>query len=222
MSYRKEIEELIYATVDDILPDGKNKEIYKKLFSNMGDKEFDAFMEKLISSKGTLHLVCPANSEKKLSVTRNIKIAKTRFNYDFFQSIKMTDKETGVAYETPKKYIMLHLPVRRAIQTLQNKASIPKNQFSVDQRTEQATGASKGSRLSMPEIQILKAQEMDDSIIELIKHRGGDTKAFHAFNQSIVKTGGVSQKTLNSLNTRPKATEVLGIFFKAMHINNNI
>lgn len=219
-TYRETIEELVLTTVEDILPDGKNRAMYKEAFSNMNDEQFDQWVESL-KQGGSVHLVCPANQETKLNVENNIKIAK-RFDYDFFQPLKLTDADTDITYDTPNSYIMVHLPFRRAIQTLQNKVSIPKNLSHVDQRTDQATGASKGSRISMPESQIMNAQGLVNAPIEFLKYRGGDSRAFNAMNQLIIKTGGVSQTALDRLNTRPKSTEVLSIFFKAAHINNNL
>ncbi|WP_201285368.1 hypothetical protein, partial [Klebsiella pneumoniae] len=89
-------------------------------------------------------------------------------------------------------YLVIDVPLRRQVQLLQSKATIPENNKHIDDLSGQSTGPSKGSKISFPELQVLFAQGLDSTITELIQFRGGDAKAFNAMNRAIIENGGVS------------------------------
>lgn len=220
MNNRKEVEKFIIDTIYEILPTPHNKKIYEDKFAEMSDKQFGVFLEQAVAAGG-LHLIVPAGLEEKLSTARNIKIGK-KLGHDFMQHITMTDEDSGVEFTSPNKYLVVKLGCRRPIQTIEHKRSVPTNLSHVDERTGQATGPSKGSRISGPEINILHAQGSNAALLEFLKTRGGDAQAFNLMNRSIIQNGGVSQQYINNLNTRPKATKVLQTILTAMHYDNNL
>lgn len=221
MSNRKEATEFILTYIDKILPDGKNRALYTDYFNNISDEEFSALMDKLESGEEILKLICPNGNDVKLSVERNLSIAK-ELKHDFFEHLILTDQSTGVVYKTPKKYLTGLLPVRRQAQTLINKVSIPEHNNTTDQLTDQPTGPSKGSKISMPELQVIYAQGMDKTITELIKYRGGDRKGYGLMNRLIMREGGVRQETLSRFPTKVKSTMTLGSILYAQHLDNNV
>ncbi len=219
MSNRKQVEKFIIDTLYEILPIPETKTIYETRFAKMNDKAFEAFLVEA-SSKG-LRLIVPPGLDVKLDEKRNIAIAK-RLGHEFNQLITMVDDDSGVEYENPVPHLIVKLGVRRLIQTIEHKRSVPTNLAHIDERTGQATGPSKGSRISFPEINILQAQGASDASVEFLKTRGGDTQAFNLFNRAIIQRGGVSQEYINNANTRPKATKVLETILLAMHYDNNL
>lgn len=134
----------------------------------------------------------------------------------------MTDPTTGEVYRTPVKYLVIDVPLRRQVQLLQSKATIPENNKHIDELSGQSTGPSKGSKISFPELQVLFAQGLDSTITELIKFRGGDAKAFNAMNRAIIENGGVSIDYLSQFNTKVKSVTTLSTLLKTIHLDNTL
>jgi hypothetical protein len=221
MSNRKTATKELLKYIDKLLPGGENVKIYEEQLTKLTDPQFDAYMTKLESGEETLFLVAPNLSKNRLSVDRNLEIAK-ELNHNFFERLWLTDPHTGTTYLTPVPYLVVDLPLRRQAQLLNKKISIPDNNSHIDEMTGQATGPSKGSKLSFPELQTLYAQGLDRTIEELIKFRGGDTEAFRQMNAEMIDKGSVSLDALIDKGTRVKSTETLNILLKAMHFDNNL
>lgn len=217
---RKKTETFIINTINKIAG-SKNKKLYSDLFESMSDKEFDNFMKDLKNNKITLSVVASNLEKMVLNVERNIKIAKS-LGYDFFQQLKITGDNSMPDYLTPNKYLVMNLPVRRASQLLIKKISIPSDDKSIDLTTGQVTGKSSGSKLTMPEIQVLAGMGIKDSIKELMKVRGGDLGSKNAMSALLIKQGSVSQKVLEQYATGVVSTQTLSSYLNAMHIKNNL
>jgi hypothetical protein len=218
---RKAAEEYIIKYIDALLPGSPNTKIYERLFANMDDKAFDTFMHGLNDGTIRLAIIVPNLTGMKLSVERNLALAK-ELGHEFFEQLLIDPGNDIPPYMTPEKYLIVDLPVRRQAQLQEKKISIPEHNRSVDDFTGQPTGASKGSKISMPEIQILAARNLDRSLLEMIKMRGGDTKAFNAMNDSISKTGGVNLKSIETLGTTVTSTDTLRAFLTACHLQNTL
>lgn len=221
MGNRKAATKVLLEYIEKILPGGENVEIYKSQLDKMSDAQFDAYMAKLESGEETLFIVAPNLSKARLSVERNLDIAK-ELGHNFFERLWLTDPHTDTTYLTPIPYLVVDLPLRRQAQLLNKKISIPDNNDHIDELTGQATGPSKGSKLSFPELQTLYAQGLDRTIEEMIKFRGGDSEAFRQMNVDMVDKGSVSLDALLSKGTRVKSTETLNILLKSMHLDNNL
>lgn len=221
MSNREAATQFIIKEMTAILPDSPHTPIYEKQLRQLSDEDFAEFMDRLEKGTVNLNMIVANGAEAKLSVERNLDIAK-RLGHEFFQHLILTDPQTGTVYRTPKKYLVIDLPLRRQIQLLTKKQSIPENNQHVDQLTDQPTGVSKGAKISFPELQILAAQQADASLRELTSYRGGDRRAYNYMTKLIIQEGGASQKAISALHTRVKSTSVLSSFFKAMHLDNNL
>lgn len=220
MANREAATQEIVKWVEEILPGGGNKEMYEEMLGRLSNAQFAEYMGKLESGDETLSLVAPNLMKKRLSVDRNLKIAK-KLGHNFFQRLWLTDPHTDTTYLTPIPYLVVDLPLRRQAQLLTKKVSIPESSDRADVLTGQATGPSKGASLSFPELQVLHAQGLDRTIEELIKYRGGDEDAYRAMNKELQNTGTVSLDAVKT-NSRVKSTETLSTFFKAAHIQNNL
>lgn len=207
--------------IDKLLPGSPNKAIYEERMKKMSNAQFDAFMKRLDSGEEVLSLIAPNLSEPKLTVERNLKVAE-ELNHNFFEKVWLTDHVTGKTYLTPVPYLIVDLVLRRQQQMLVKKTRIPEDNRHVDDLSGQPTGASKGSRISFPELQVLMAQGMDKSLTELLKARGGDEQAFRTMNAEIISKGGVSIDRIAAGNTRVKSTQTLSTIFTAMHLSNNL
>lgn len=221
MANRKAAEAYILDWIGKLMPGSENVQLYKDLFAAMSDKQFDEFMGRLERKEVRLSAIAPNGADHGLSVERNLKLAK-ELGHNFFERLWLTDPVTGKTYLSPISYLIIDLPLRRQAQLLAKKISIPEHNKSVDDYTGQPTGASQGSKLSYPELQILAAAGLDQSIVEMIKFRGGDTKAFDAMNTMISQTGGASMEGIEALGTLPRSTETLSTWLTCAHLKNTL
>lgn len=217
---RKAAQEVILKMVADLDPSGKNTTVYEDAFKRMNDAQFDNWMQAIEKNQDFVSLIVDNNNSNKVTIENNLKVAK-KWGVKLFQRLWLTDPNTGMTYLTPLEYLVLHLPVRRQIQTLENKVSIPEDNKHVDEMTGQPTGPSKGSSISFPELQVLYGRGLDWSIQELIKFRGGDEKGMRELEKSVISSGGVSLEALKQLGTRNRSTVTLSIFLKGMMLDNN-
>lgn len=218
---RKEAEQLIVTYIDKIAPGGENKDIYVKLFAAMNDIQFDEFINDLESGKKFLVVIAPNFGKNPLNTARNIAIGK-ELGYNFFQRLWMGAKGKTPAYLTPVEYLVIDLPFRRASQLLTKKISLPEHNRNVDMLTGQPTGESSGSRVSYPELQIAAAMNLDSSIVELMKYRGGDIKGGHALNAMISKYGAANLKTLSNYASGTESTKTLRTFLLCAHLKSTL
>jgi hypothetical protein len=218
---RKAAEKVILDGIEEILPNSPNRATWEERFKNMSDKQFDEFMKSLEDGSGQISLIAPIQAPYKLDQQRNLQIAK-RWGHNFFERIWMPGKHGGPAYLSNDRYLIVDLPLRRQAQLLTKKISIPENNRSIDDFTGQPTGASKASKISFPETQVLAAQNLDHSLTEFLKIRGGDVDSFNAANAMISRTGGVSMKAIEHLGGSVKSTDTLKAYLTAMHLETTL
>lgn len=194
---------------------------YEAQLNALSDEEFKQYMLSIKNGDEYIRAIVPNAGEYRINVENALRVADN-LSIPIFQHLVLTDPQTGTTYTTPKKYMVIDLPVRRQAQMLKKKQSIPEDDKHHDQYTDQATGVSKGAKISFPEIQILAAQKVDTALRELISFRGGDMKAYNAMKRTIYAEGGVSHAALSSLGTRVKSIKVFSAYLKAMHLDNNL
>lgn len=203
------------------MPGGPNRAIYEKLFSEMSDQEFDQLMLRYERREIRCSLLAPNQGNVKLSLKRNLALAK-EWGHEFYKRIYRKDSPDGPTYLTNEKYLVLDLPCRPQAQMLEKKMRIPRDNRSIDDLTGQPSGASKGSKVSYPEMQVLAALDLQESIKELMKYRGGDIKGFNAMNTSISRTGAVSMDAIAPLAGEVESTKTLSTILTAMHLSNTL
>lgn len=218
---RAVIEKEILYFIDKFRPGSKNVEIYKDLFSRLNDDQFNEWMERLGQGE-SLVLYAPLEEQPILNTKNNIAIGK-ELGYPLHQKLLLTDPGTGQVKWTPNKYLVGKIPVRRQVQMLVKKSSIPDSNNVTDLRSGQAAGSSKGARFSSPEIHINASKGLEMMVNEMIKFRGGDSEAYELMNKSLIETGTVSMSNIMSENpSQVKATKSLSIYLKAMLLQNNL
>lgn len=218
--FRIEAEKSVLADLLEIDPSGVNSELMKNFFSHMDDKQFDDYVKAIEEEKDFIPVVMENLTGVRITTENNLEVAK-KWGYKFFQRVWCSDPVTGHVYLSGPEYLIIHLPVRRQIQTLLNKISTPEDNKHVDELTDQPTGVSKGSSMSFPEILVLYAQGFDKAILELIKFRGGDVKLMNEMDKRIRDTGGVTMDSLPTGRSRVKSTLTLSALLKGMHFENN-
>lgn len=223
---RKAAEKMVLTIIDSICPGNPNVQFYKNLFdpkhpNYINDAAFHDWMERFRRKEGALVYINPPGSKFPLSVDRNVKELGPKYGIEFFQQLWYQD-DTGDWFLTPNAYLILPFPTRRQAQHLVEKISIPENNNSVDDLTGQVTGSSRGSKISYPELALLKAFGMKKSIEELHHWRGGDVKGNRIMNQSIMKTGSASTEALAPYAGEVLSTRTLRNILNAMHYETTL
>ena len=213
---RKAAQVFIMEWIERILPGGGNKNIYQAMFDKMSDIEFEEFITNIEHGKERLAITVPNLKDVKLSFERNLEVGDA-LGHSFFERICIDEGNDIPPYMSNDAYLVVDLPLRRQAQLHEKKVSIPEDNKSVDDLTGQTT---KGSKISYPEVQILAALDLKDSIKELMKARGGDTTLFNAMNTSIARTGGVSLNAVDTGNTETTSNITLRTLLTCMHLKS--
>lgn len=221
MSNRKKAEEFILQFLHDIEPTNYNVELYKTIFKNMSDKDFDSYMKDIRDEKKYLVIFKPMYKANSITVENNLKIAE-KYGLEFFEHLIFTNNPDVPDHKTPIKYLVIDLPYRRQSQTLDKKISLPDHNKVIDELTFQPTGESKGAKISYPELQVLIGMGLDNTISELIKYRGGDRGGFNAYNAMFLRYGNANLKTLSEYSTGVESTKTLKTYLIAAHLTNTI
>lgn len=221
MSKRQQAQNFIITYVEKIAPGTENGNIYRKIFGAMTDKDFDTFMKDLESGAKRLAIISPNFSKSRLSTKRNLAIAE-ELGHQFFQHLWIEGKGDVPSYLTPNKYLVMDLTVRRASQLLTKKISVPKHNRVVDALTGQVTGDSKGAKISYPELQVCAAMGLENTMVELMKYRGGDVRGRAALTGILSKYGVVNQATLANYASGVESTSTLRTYLTACHLKSTL
>lgn len=219
---REEATKVLLKYVEEIVPESGNQEIWKKRLDEMSDRQFSQWIDALESGDEIISLYLPNLSESRMSIERNLKVARM-LGHNFFQKLVLTDPETGQTYTTPVEHMVVDLPLRRMAQMLTKKLSIPEYNVPIDDRSDQPSEYTQGAKMSFPELQINAAKGLDHSIVELIKYRGGNEKAYNAMERNILETGSADLTEIDAkVPPSTKSTYTLQTYLKAMHLDNTL
>lgn len=221
MPNRAKAEAFILQLVQEIEPTGYNKQQYTKIFKEMSDKTFHNYMQGLRDGTMTLVLFKPLYQAKGFSVENNLKVSE-KYGLKAFERLRYTSNPDEPDYISPIESMILDLPWRKQSQTWSKKVSVPDNNKTVDQLTYQPTGASKGSKFSYPEWQVLNGMGLENTIQELSQMRGGDRGGFAAYNAMFMRYGNANLKTLQQFTTGVESTKTLKTYLACMHISNTL
>lgn len=217
---RKAFEESWLKDIRKILPGKDNYNFYKKLFDEMSDEKFQTLIDQA-RDVGYLPLFQHNLKSTRPKIDSLIDLCQS-WGERVYHHLELTDfNSPDLTFTTPEKYLVMWGTVRRQIQTLENKISIPDDNDSIDQLSGQVVGASKGSSMSNTEIGILNSKDLVSTIFEYVNPRGGNNEAYDLMEQEIIDKGFVD---LNEIRTeaRPTSTETLDAFLMSVQIKSNI
>ncbi|TXI11300.1 MAG: hypothetical protein E6Q68_06470 [Polynucleobacter sp.] len=218
---RKAAQDFILKYIEKMIPGSVNAGLYKNLFASMTDKDFEEMISSFENEEQFLCIISPNMSDKQINVQRNIAIAK-ELGHNFFERIWIDDGDESPVYLSNDPYMVMDLPVRRQVQLLDKKISIPEHNRTIDTLTGQPTGASKGSKISQNEMEIIAAAGLQNTLTEFMKYRGGDLDGFNAMNASIARTGSVSTDAIEPLAGTVTSTRTLRTLLMGMHLENSL
>lgn len=229
---KQQIIDLIKSRLNDIVPGTECAKLYEDTINAMSATELEHWIialengvkdvPELNKPATTINLIVPNLSKtNRLDIKRNLALAK-KMGHSFFERVWLTNPVTGQVTLTNKRYMSMLLPIRRQAQTLDHKMSLPEGDNRVDDLTGQVTGASKGSSISFPEVQMLDARGLTNTIYELMKPRGGDEEAWRLMKHRLLTTGTFNSNELDGLDSVAKVNKAFSAFLNGMHIRNNL
>lgn len=221
MGKRAKAEQYIVNYIKKLSPLSGNDKIYQDFFKSLSDEQFDEFMSDLESGKKKLSLIEPNGIKTGLSIENNLELAK-ELGHEFFQRLWIDGKEDEPAYLTPNPYLVLDLPVKRASQLLTKKIKVPEHNKVVDVLSGQPTGDSKGAKISYPELQVCASMGLENSMVELMKYRGGDVRGNKAYNAMLFKTGRANINTLSNYASGVESVKTLKSFMTGMMLRTTL
>lgn len=221
MTKRQEVTDWFLSMLHELQPNNKNIQLYKEHLSSLSDEAFTELMTKLANEEMVLPFYSANLVDKDVEIANGLKVGK-KLNIEFFQRLWMTDHVSGVKYLTPHKYFVVHLPIRRQAQHVSKGKSVVESSAYIDSFTGQPAGASRTSRLSLPEIMNLDSLKLHHSIDEMINVRGGNELGFRVSRRGLVTTGEYTLKEVHDLGTRATSNETLKSFLFGMHYENNV
>lgn len=198
-------------------PSGFNLKFYQNNHFKLPEKQFHQWIEKLQSGAEYIIIYGPSESGVVLDFKHNLAFAKKK-GIELYERIWYEGHGSIPGHLTPVKYMVLPTIVRRQAQLLTKKVSVPPNMKRLNPLTGQPTGESQASKMSSPETQLMAASGLEDSLIEVLGPRGGDSGANAALTGMLVKTGRASLKALKAFSTGVDATKYMKAIFTAAHI----
>lgn len=222
MANRKEAEKVALEWIDAIDPSGKNGDLYRnEIFPAMSDEMFDSWINDLEAKQEFLTMQYCNLTDSAITTENNLKVAKDK-GVEIFQRIRITDPVTRQVVVKPIPVPVLHLPVRRLAQTLEEKMAYAEDNIHLDELSGQVTGPSKASAISTPELAIWLGYGLDDAALEFFKYRGGDQKAYRAMERMISETGESDMDVLDPYTDKSKINYSIADLLRAMHVDNNL
>lgn len=218
---RKAATEAAIAHLNEIDVSGRSGQFFKESVENMTLAQFSDLMDTFEREEDMLSVVLQINDKKSVNTERNKKLAK-KWGVEFYARVWQEHPSTGKLFLTPNKHPGFWMPVRRQIETIDNKISTSFTNKTIDAITGQVMGGAQTSRWSYPEVMVIDAKDLKYSTVEFMKYRGGDVKGRVEFNNLLRNTGNASLDQLLRVNTNVKSTESLEIYFKAMHWEVNL
>ena len=217
---RKAAEEIILAWVKDVYLSGRTLNYYKERFKEMTDIQFDRWIQELEAGRDYVSIISENMGQRSLSVENNHKVAEKR-GVPLFERIWIVHPKTKKRYLSNIPYPILLLPIKRQIETIENKRAIPSV---TSKKRDEMTGQLLGAEMSMslPETQILYAMGLKAVVVESLKYRGGDIEGGNEFDRRLLETGEVSINNLLETDTSVRSTDTLRVLLYGMHYDNNL
>lgn len=213
--------QFILTNLEAILPGNSDVERYKMYLEGLSEQDFKAYMLDLRSGTKYLTITAPNFGKTNLNLERNRALAE-KLKVKLFHRLWFEGKEDTPTFLSPLEYLVLKLPVRLASQRLSKKMSIPKTQRVINSLTGQPTGDSKGAGISHAELRVCSAMGLGNSMIELMKYRGGDLRGWSALNASLMRTGRANLKTLNYFASGVESTATLKTYLTSAMLKNTL
>lgn len=202
-------------------PTGRNYENLKAIYASMSDAQFLKMAEMIRDGEAFTPFIYDWQTDETIDLKYVENFGRKFFGIKYRQRIRYKNKETGEYYWSNSERWALDIPVRRLIQSIENKISVSTSK-QVNAATNQPVGDNKSASISGPESLILVGQGFNAAVNEFMVVRGGDMRAKHALDQSIRQGGGASLNSVMQYGEGAKAVATVSHQLTAMHWRNNL
>jgi hypothetical protein len=195
------------------------RDINIKLFTDkiggMSDSELDNFIEALEKKEILLPIIVPNGSnaidfENNMNLIENLGVALHK---------RVAITRDGVTTMGPIPRLIMEVPLKKPLQLLEKKRSIPADQNSKNILTNQVTSSSKSMSVTSPEIPLMMANGQYYSIREAVKYRGGDTNAELVLEKMADMGLDIDQNVLEQYSSGPEVNNTLKQILFSMHLD---
>lgn len=218
---RKAAEQWMLEFMKVLDPSGRNVENLKNIYAGMTDAQFQTMMERIRAGEIHTPMIYDHQTDEKIDLTHVTKVGEKNLGIKYRQRIRYRDPETGEYSWSNSERWVLAIPIRRLIQSIENKISVSTSK-QVNVATNQPVGDNKSASISGPESLILSGQGFDAALNEFLVVRGGDLRAKHALEQSIRQSDGASLNTVMVYGEGAKVVSTVSHQLTAMHWRNNL
>ena len=214
---RKKVQDRILSVVKDIDSTGTNTEYYTQLFAKLSDKDFDDYMKRIRDGEDVLvyyapNMMCHNDINKLIALTH-------KYDVKLFERLRLYSVATNTYYYTPRKFLILQLPIRRFSQFVDHKLSVAEGDKRIDMLSGQVVKPDQASKISQIEVQTLFARGLKSTIREVTKFRGGDVVAFGEFKRELEEHG--SATIAQDTGSVVRSAVTLDVLYSGMHIEAN-
>lgn len=216
---RKEVELLIYKTMDILDPTEANSGFWKEKFAKMNDKEFYKFFEQEWPLKFQMKAF---DIEPKMEVINKalnfLKVPLSEYLYMPF----MYEDKGGKPVRTVYKAIIVYCPIKKMKQFIGKKNNMS---LSIDDRnlkTGRLIGHDKSGQTSDREFEALVVMSCPNTLRELATYRADATKAKDEFYNEINTKGMVSLSDVSVDKDDSIARNTLSVYFWGAGLHTNL
>lgn len=215
---RKKAEKLVFDVMSAMDPSGKVADYYKKIFSDMSDKEFTKFVSgkypfrfitRVFEIEPTMDQVEKAANVMGVPILEKVSMS---YIYEDENGKGVTSHEALVGY--------LHL--KRMKQFLTKKNAISTNISMRDNKTGMLISHDKNGITSDREMESLVVSGMDATIKELSRARADSMEAKQAMYNTISTMGYISQDDIPDDPSDPMSKNLLNVYMLGAHLSTNL
>lgn len=215
---RQKAEELIYKVFDTVDKSGTNSDYYKKIFSNMSDKDFEEFCRrrlpfrfhtKVFDVEPKMHEIMDAFKVLDKPLLEKVKLPYVYIN------------ENGEPIET-EECVVVYIHLKRMKQMLTKKNHTSINTDKRDMKTGLLTSDDKGGKETDREFESLATMGLNYTMDEFARPKADAMEAMAQMSQSILSKGYVEDADITVTNADSIGKNLMNVYLIGAHIHSNL
>lgn len=215
---RRQVEQLIYDTMDKVDKTGTNSEYYKQLFAKMSDDQFFKFFQRRLPLRYHTEIF---KNEPEMS--------------DIFEAFKVLDKpliekvkcpylfknKKGEPIET-QEALVIYIHIKRMKQMLSKKTSIGIEANKRDMKTGRLLGEDKAGQESDREFEALAAMNLPWTMDEFARPKADAMRSKSQMHNVIMTKGFISANDIDMEKDDSLAKNLLNVYLIGANIHSNL
>jgi hypothetical protein len=216
---RKEVELLIYKTMDTLDPSGANSSWYKKKFASMSDNQFNEYFKQDFPLKFQMKLF---DIEPKMY---QLEKACKQLNVPLMEKVYLpfiyTDND-GNPVKSNYEALVIYAPLKKMKQFLAKKNSMSINTDERNMKSGRLINKDKNGNTSDREMECLAVMGLPNTMRELATYRADSVKAKDEFYSTITEKNMVSLDDVEVDKTDSTARNTLNVYLIGAGVMSNL